>query len=472
MQNFKKYLPYIILGVSSVFFVLFAILSKGDCGGADSYVHYRISRYAFKYPTLFLDLWGKPVFNILSSPFSQFGFLGIKIFNVLVALLSSWIVYDIARMNKWHASYMAILMLLFAPIYFIVIPSGLTEPLFGLVLITAVWLFFKDRFLLSSIVISFLPFARNEGIVILPLFLLGYLLKRKYLSIPFLCTGFVFFSLAGWAIYHDILWIISRFIGPGDYGLYGSGSLWHFVNSINEILGIPILLLWLIGFGFSSWMLFKNFKNINQEHYFYLIVVGGFLAYFSAHSVVWWLGTGGSLGLIRVVAGVVPLASLMALRGLHEILDRIEQRKLLSTAFICLTGLIIVWFPFNMFQIPQRIGEAETLIESSCEWLKSEKLDHKLIYFYDPLIPHYLGKDPFDPNEVHELVDDHENPQNGIPVDAIIIWDAHFGPNEGRLPLDRLMNNDSFELLKKVAPEHPFTTINEYNYEIYIFRRK
>jgi len=176
--------------------------------------------------------------------------------------------------------------------------------------------------------------------------------------------------------------------------------------------------------------------------------------------------------LTRVIAGVVPLAVLLAMRGLHEILDRIEQRKLLSTAFIFASALIIVWFPFNMFQIPIRMGEAETLIESSCEWMKSEKLDHKLIYYYDPLIPLYLGKDPFDPKEAYGAIDDHENPQNGIPVDAIIIWDAHFGPNEGHLPLERLLNNDSFELLKKIVPEHPFTVINGYNYEIYIFRRK
>jgi hypothetical protein len=70
------------------------------------------------------------------------------------------------------------------------------------------------------------------------------------------------------------------------------------------------------------------------------------------------------------------------------------------------------------------------------------------------------------------LIDDRVNPENGIPTDAIIIWDAHFGPNEGQLPLDRLLHNEHFELLKKFVPEHPFKTLNAYDYEIYIFRRK
>jgi hypothetical protein len=95
-----------------------------------------------------------------------------------------------------------------------------------------------------------------------------------------------------------------------------------------------------------------------------------------------------------------------------------------------------------------------------------------LIYYYDPLIPHYLGKDSFDRGQVHELVDDRENPQNGIPQGSIVVWDAHFGPNEGRLPLNRLLNNDEFTLLSKFTPGQPFKTLNGYDYEIYVFLRK
>jgi len=313
MSRISDKIAIILISLSAVFFVLFSIYSEGNWGGADSYVHYRISRYSWIYPHLFLDLWGKPLFNILSSPFSQFGFLGIKIFNVVVSLLSAVLVYDLAKHFKWDAGFSAVVMLLFTPIYFIVIPSGLTEPLFGLVLLIAIWLFFKDRLLLSALVISFIPFARNEGFVLIPLFLLAFILKRKYFVIPFLTTGFLLFSLIGWWFHHD-------------------------------------------------------FKK-------------------------------------------------------------------------------------------------------SCNWLIQEGFDDHLIYYYDPLIPFYMEKNPFDSREVHEFVDDRENPGNGMPKDAILVWDAHFSPNEGGLRLERLINNDSFQLLKKIAPEHAFTTLNDYKYEIYIFKR-
>lgn len=472
MKNLEIKLACIFIFFAGAFFMLFAVYSEGDWGGADSMVHYRISRYAFKYPGLFLDLWGKPVFNILSSPFSQLGFLGLKFFNVCVALVSSWIAFSLTRIMKWPLNYLAIPMVLFAPMYFIIIPSGLTEPLFGLVLISAVWLFFKDKYVLSAVIISLLPFARNEGFIIIPFFFLAFLLRKTYKPIPFLISGYVFFSLLGWLIFKDIFWISKHFFGPDASQIYGSGKLLHFVNEIDDILGFPLLVFWLAGFIFSLAALFKNGTKISHEHYFFLLVVCPPLFYFVAHSVVWWLGMGGSLGLTRVIGGVLPLAALVSFRGIYEVYKWLSKNAYLAVAFVFACLFLIVYYPFTRFDVPIRIGEAEKLIKEACNWLKDEGLDEKLIYYYDPSIPFYLDKDPYDKRSVHELVPDREHPENGMPADAVVFWDAHFGPNEGQLPLERLMKNEAFEFIKKIAPEHPFETLNGYTYEIYLFRRK
>lgn len=461
----------IIITISAIFFILFSIFSTGNWGGADSYSHYRISRYAFKYPHLFLDLWGKPVFNILSSPFSQFGFLGIKIFNVIVALLSSYIAYDIARMNKWHAGYMAIIMLLFAPIYFIIIPSGLTEPLFGLVLISAVWLFFKDRFILSAMIISLIPFARNEGFVILPLFMAAFVLEKKYLAIPFLASGFLFFSLVGWPVYHDFFWIFPQSQGAGDQGIYGTGPLFHFVNSIDDILGIPILFFWVVGFAFSTHAVLKNFRKVNNEHYFYLLVVGGFVVYFAAHSVVRWLWEGRSLGLIRVIAGVVPLAAILAMRGMNEILNIFEQRKKPSRIFVIASFAIIVSYPFFKYPVPIPPSGEEKLIKSSSDWLKEEHLNKQRIFYFDPYLVHLLKLDPYDQSLSFQGVADKLQPSNSMNLNDLLVWDAHFGPNEGRVSLDNLLADPHLQPIKTVLPLESFQVLGGYDYGIYIFKK-
>jgi ABC-type cobalt transport system substrate-binding protein len=472
MKKNNGIIALVLIFLSAVFFVFFAIYQGASWGGSDNYAHYHISRYSFKHPYLFFDLWGKPVFNILSSPFSQFGFLGIKIFNVLVALLSSCIVYDISRKLKWNLSYMAIPILLFTPIYFIIIPSGLTEPLFGLVLVLSVWFFFRNQFIAAAIIISFIPFARNEGFVFFPLFLTAFILKKEYRAIPFLGFGFLFFSLIGWPVYKNFFWIFANSKGVGDRGIYGTGSLFHFVNFIDDILGIPVLVLFLIGFAFSTYKVIKDFRKIREEHFFYLLVIGGFFVYFTAHSVVRWLWEGRSLGLIRVIAGVVPLSALVATKGLNEIFRFLRKTKFISISFVVLSASIIVVYPFYVYPVPINIGIDETLIRTSCKWIKEMDLDEELIYYFDPLVPYYLGKDPFDYKQVRAGINDRENPQNGIPQDAIVVWDAHFGPNEGQLPLIKLTQNDFFELLRKFEPQYPFKVLNGYDYEIYVFRRK
>ncbi|BBE16903.1 hypothetical protein AQPE_1050 [Aquipluma nitroreducens] len=471
MKKIDNRVAYIILFFCALFFVLFSVYSKGNWGGADSYSHYRISRYAFKYPHLFLDLWGKPVFNILSSPFSQFGFLGIKIFNAGVALLSAFIAYDIARIYKWHASYMAILMLLFAPIYFIIIPSGLTEPLFGLVLISAVWFFIKDRFIFSAMIISLLPFARNEGFVILPLFLTAYLLKKEYRAIPFLGFGFFFFSLIGWAVFHDFFWIFPQSQGGGDQGIYGTDSLFHFVYSIDNILGIPILIFWLVGFVFSTYAILKNFRKVNNEHYFYLLVVGGFLVYFAAHSVVRWLWEGRSLGLIRVIAGVVPLAALLSMRGMHEVLKKFEHNRRRSLVFIFVFGIIISSYPFFKYPVPIPPGGEEKLIRVTSEWLKEKDLDKQRIFYFDPYLVHLLNFDPYDQSLSFQGVADKLQPSNSMNIGNLLVWDAHFGPNEGGVQLDNLMDDLHLQLIKTILPSENFKVLGGYDYGIYIFRK-
>lgn len=367
---------------------------------------------------------------------------------------------------------MSILMLLYAPIYFIIIPSALTEPLFGLVIITAVWLFFKERFILSAMVISLLPFARNEGFIFFPLFLTAFILKKQYSAIPFIAFGFILLSILGLPVFKDFFWIISRSGGGGSPDIYGTGPLFHFVSHIDDIIGYPVLIFFLIGVAVSTVKLFKNFSKPGDEHLFYLLVIGGFFAYFSAHSVVRWLWEGRSLGLIRVIAGIAPLGAVIAMRGLKEILLFFSERNLIAKIFLLMSGILIVAYPFFKYPVPIGLNGEEQLIRQSCKWLKEEKYDNNLIYFYDPLIPHYLGKDPFDSKQVREIVDDRENPENAVPSEAVVIWDAHFGPNEGGLPLERLLNNDAFTLLSMFSPEDPFKTLNGYDYEVYIFVRK
>ncbi len=68
--------------VISIFIVFYF---NGTGNEADSINHFLYAHYAPPHPELYLNHWAKPLFTLLASPFAQFGFIGIKLFNILCA---------------------------------------------------------------------------------------------------------------------------------------------------------------------------------------------------------------------------------------------------------------------------------------------------------------------------------------------------------------------------------------------------
>jgi len=451
-----------------VFFSVLAFISDGSWGGADNVVHYRIARYAFKYPHLFLDLWGKPLFTILSAPLAQLGYHFMRMFNVIVATLTAFFAFKVLGILKLKDSYLVIPAIFFAPVYFVLVPSTMTELLFGLIIVLAVFFFFREDIVLSSIVISFLPFARNEGFILIPIFILAFLLKRKFKAIPFVLTGFVFFSLLGWKHFGSFFWILNNNPYSGAANLYGHGELLHFVAESPKMFGITLLVLFIAGVVLASWRIIKNRLALNDIFFFYMLVVGNSLTYFAAHSFVWWKGLGGSLGLTRVMAGIVPLIALTAVFAINQIPGKGWGKHLIVAVAIA----SIVYIPLSKYNVPFGLDATERLVKDTSSWLvENEWTNNRLVFYYDPVFCHYLKIDPFDGEKAREQIANREQPEESVPVGAIVIWDGHFGPNEGQMPLERLKENPSFKEIYHWEPEHEITVLNGHKYEIFVFER-
>ena len=96
MLNQKKIDSYLLVTFSiliSVFLFLLAFESNGLSGGSDSYNHYLIAKNSWTYPSLFMDQWGKPIYNLIASPFAQFGLSGVIFLNILCLIFSGLLVY-------------------------------------------------------------------------------------------------------------------------------------------------------------------------------------------------------------------------------------------------------------------------------------------------------------------------------------------------------------------------------------------
>jgi hypothetical protein len=451
------------------FFLLLFSDSPYGFGGADNIAHFQIARYSFKYPELFLDLWGKPVYTALSAPFAQFGYGAAKAFNLVVSVLTLLLSARIAQKIFPGSSLFVVVFIAFSPVYFLLTVSCLTEILFAFVLAGAVFLFVNKRYLLAALVISFLPLVRSEGLVILPVFAVALFLTKTYRAIPFLLFGTVFYSIIGYFVFDDIFWLINKLPYSLGESLYGSGSLFHFVKHSPSIFGIPLLVL--IVFGLIVWVIgiLKNFSLRNSDTILFILIAGSWIAYFAAHSYVWWQGTGGSLGLTRVMAGIVPLAAFTAMKGFEFVSRKIKNKKAVYGLFAFLALLQVILL-FTRHNLMLKADPTEQLIKKSAEYIRFNEEEKKVFYF-NPLVVHYLELDPYDTRQCNWWVADKQQPSNSMDWDDLLVWDAHFGPNEGGVQLENIENDPYLKRIKAFYPLEKITVLGGYDYSVQIFEK-
>jgi len=470
-EKAEKIIAYALTIALLLLFSILAITSTAIFEGADNIAHYHVSHFAFKHPELFLYHWGKPLFNILSSPFAQAGFTGIKLFNVITGIATAYFAYRYLRSQKVEMSLAVMPFVVFVPMYFMMMQSGLTEVLCSFIFIASAFCFVDKRYILSAIIMSFVPLSRTEGVIVLPIYGVAYLWFRQYKAIPFLLTGSILFSIIGWFQYNDIFWMITQNPYKGAADLYGNGELFHFIKEMPYAYGWPLIVLTIAGTLVTLfWLLRRKARLAEPATADFLVLFLPTIVILAAHSYVWWKGLGNSAGLTRVLTVVMPLASIIGFKGLNE-LTRYIPYKWLKWALVLIALFFIVRVPFKRFPQPAKLHTADLLMSQAADWIKSQNLQDRSIYYYDPEVAFFNHIDPWSHEKGRQIIRDGFINENLFEEGSLIIWDAHFGAHEGRTPLSDLMNKQKIKLIKILLPDPPFTVFGKDNYCIYIFMK-
>ena len=342
----SKYFVFTLIAVSSIFILYFF---NGTGHEADSINHYLHAKYAAVHHELYLDHWAKPLFTLLASPFAQLGFIAIKSFNVLCAFFTCLFLPKIADSLGLKNKNLTALFYFIFPLSFITTFSGLTEPLCALLLVLAIHYCLKNKLILAAILISFCPFVRSEGLILIGTFALYFLAIKQYKILPYLLSGQLLYSLIGWSHFNDFFWVFTKIPYASMNSPYGSGKALHFAEQLIYVTGVPLLICFIIGLIYLSYVGIKNYrKNLINTHQILL----GFLLFFLAHSLFWYLGIFNSMGLKRVLASVTPLMAIISLYGFNALFEKIRIEKLkgiLSSLFLIyiLTLLLRCEFLFS-----------------------------------------------------------------------------------------------------------------------------
>jgi hypothetical protein len=462
MQRWHYYFFPLTLAI----LLVLALASNGVFDPGDGINHYLIARYSWKHPALFLDHWGKPMYTLLASTFAQCGYQGVVFFNILLHVSTGWLTWKIAEKLKIPFAPLAAPLAIFAPMALPVAMSGLTETLFAFVLLTGIYLVISGRYGMAAILISFLPFVRTEGFFLAPFFGLFFLLRGERIAVLLLATGTVLYSIIGGLYYHNLLWIIDLNPYQGAKDIYGSGSFWHFI-SLNEFIwgwGMTgLLVMSLIVYVFPKQM------KTNAERLELILILGIFIFFLLMHSVFWWKGWFGSLGLHRVMACTMPLAAIMSLRGFQLLTRFVSHKKAQHAILVILIG-VQVFLVFRQHPLPMSSSIQEQIIQETSAWLKQEKLEKKKIFSAHPALAFESEKDIYDLNQWQTFYC--TCPEVKFNSGELIVWDTHFAKFDANFALELLQQDPRFEELTHFGQMPANKKERPNKFGVWIFRVK
>ena len=476
-NKIEHYLLVIVCLVLSAFLILLTSQSMGLSGGSDSYGHYLIARNTWNHPSLFLDQWGKPLYNLIASPFAQFGLNGVICLNILCLIISGLLVYKITYKLNLKFAFLGFLLTVLSPVFLDNTISSLTEPLCALLVILTIFLFVFEKYTLTAVLAGFLPYSRSEGFIVLAIVAITLIIiKKQYKLIPHLFIGSLFLNTLGWIIDGDPFWVMTQ--NPyinfelSGVNICGNGGLFHYMYAGHYTFGffVCIIILFTVCYFFGELIL--AIKSVNHNM---LLIVMIFLAYFGAHVFIWWKGMMGSCGYVRVMIVIAPIVSLIVVYGMKRLNDLTtlmtpKYGKAITKTLILLLIINTIYTPYRYYgyRYPLAISEEQEQYHKLLDWYNNQDFENRTkIYLY----PYFSIIADIDPYNQKEHLDFWASSLEYTKKGDILIWDSHFGPNESGTPLANLESNKSWNKIHKIIPKQTILTMNDRAFEIHVFEK-
>lgn len=456
-----------------LFFLIGVSILSPEIFMTDSYEHFLISKYAISHPELFLNQWNKPFFTILTFLAAQLGLLFVRLINVVLAIGTIIVVEKIAKKIGLSFSYFTAALMLGAPFFLILSTSVLTELSMAFFLSLAILFFVQGKKMKASLVFSALPFFRSEGLVVLIIFALYFLIKKEFKPFLVIFSIPLIMNLIGFLVTGQIFWIFtSNPYMVGNFDAYPLNYFWFFIP----------LMVGPISVGPFLTGLFYPKKN---ELMYLLSAI--FLSLFSIYTLILFSGNFVNIIFIRVFISILPVIVLLILFGLSLLETKNSLKPILLSAIVLFP--IIFFAPTAMQKIfaiiaffgsvlwvlpidkrsllligilistifahpPQPLNPEHRYAKEASEFLIENNLTTKPIYSWHAAVYFFSGVDPYKNNFQKGFYD------VNFVEGSIFVWDRHFGVRT--VSQDAILNDSSWTKLEEIKAENsskPFIII-------------
>jgi hypothetical protein len=420
--------------------IVYHLLNEVPVDSGDGLAHYFIAKNALYHPSDLLNHWGKPVFTALSAPFAYFGFQVYVFFNILIFALTLFVGNSIFKHFEIKNPLMAIfpLVLLGSLDYTANILGGMTEILFGFLTLLSGLLLLQKRWFWFALLISFMPFVRSEGQLLIPLGILILLYFKAWKSIPLLFVGFLFYAIIGAIALGNFWWYFTENPYQGAAEIYGQGDWLHYINNWHLHLGVPALVLLVFGLLAFVWgILRKSYTSEKQVSLFYFAAV--YFGIVLVHAYLWAQGKNGALGLSRLAIHGLPGLMLICILAIDATPIKRWMNSIFTALMLILSVLYIRDYPLVYDQpFPKKAMPDERAVVDATSAVMDYLEDHKTrkVYYYHPLVAYKAGTNLKDQRGQFEQKSFglFETEYTQLHDGDLIIWDSHFAGRDMNFP--------------------------------------
>jgi hypothetical protein len=462
----------ILLFAFLIYFYL-AISSPGSIETGDTFQHYNISRFSLKHHELLLNQWGKPLFTLLTVPFSQFGYLGMKVFNIIVALATAYMTFRVAIQLGKPNPHMAIFFVLFSVLYIQVALSGLTETLFTFVLISVIYLHILGRVEWAATLCSFSPFVRFDGYLLICAYATLLILQTRYSKLGYLIIGLAVFNSLGYLQSGDPAWLFTTnphasFIFNEFYGKAVHKSITHYAWNMPGSIGDATTFLLVVGYigiileATGRKAPRRTFLDEGIMIHSFVIIMLGF------YTVIAMGNLFTSIGMLRVMINVLPCMALIAQDGYNMVLTALARGKNTPTIIGTIVVLLVIFNAFSQGELPIEYAEEQQMFNKVYEWYKGSNETGAIVYDRSPYLAYLLGIDPYDPQVNNNIAVTY---RKRPPPGSLIIWDSHHAKLDAKIPLELFNKSADYKLITRIDIGENVKTMNGDKYEVQIFKR-
>jgi hypothetical protein len=403
------------------------------CPEQDTDYHFLEARTAWSSPSLFVNVWGRPLYTTFYALPALLGFTAARFFAVGIGVAIGWQTWRLACELRLERAWLVIPLLLGQPVFFELFPDLLTEPLFALVFVVALRWHLRGWTRPGMLAASLLPLARPEGVFLCLLWAVWVLAKettptasqegtgyrqliRTVPSTLILAAGVLLWWFAAICITGDPLFILHNWPSTWHQGVYGHGTFFSYSQRAPEFTGVLLAIPFVVGL----WCKIRART--------WIPVTTSFLLVFFLHSLFRAYGLFGEAGYPRYMVSVAPAIAVLTLQGWNTIALRIEKWPRFASAALGSTVLSVSVVPNIRYLDSFPSARDPIAIREMSDWLREHPEPYKRLVWSNARMCIVSG---FTLQESPSLRSSGRETTLALLRDApsgtLVFWDDHFG---------------------------------------------